>query len=253
MMPGRRPRSLLLDPAGFYVESRPMHGEVRPNLAIEATIKAAAPYQILRSQRGSFVIYREDLMEKIKKRKGGYSILFVVDASSSMRSRKKMVMTKGLIASLLTEIYQRRDRMGLVTFRHTQSEILLPLTHNLIKAKKCLEKLPVGGKTPLAEGLALGLKALLQDRFQNPETTPLMIIISDGKPNLSMNDGDPLEETLAIANKIRQNKILSIFIDTEDNHLAFGYGPDIAWALNGIYLPMSQIIRKKGSKICTPE
>nr|HID57877.1 VWA domain-containing protein [Desulfobacterales bacterium] len=251
MMPGRRPRSLLDDPTGFYVESRPMNGEVRSNLAIEATIRTAAPYQMQRRRRKSFVIYREDFMEKIKKRKGGYSVLFVVDASSSMRGRKKMVMTKGLIVSLLTEIYQRRDRIGLVAFRHTQSEILLPLTHNIIKARRCLEMLPVGGKTPLAEGMALGLKALLQDRFRNPCAIPLMVIISDGKPNLSMNNDDPLEETLAVADRIRRNRILSIFIDTEDNPLAFGYGPDIAWALDGTYLTLSQIVQKQGSKICT--
>ena len=99
---------------------------------------------------------RDDLREKIKKKKGGYSVVFVVDASSSMGVQGRMSLVKGLLNAYLRECYLRRDRVALVAFRHQQSRLIQPFTGNLGRVRQSLRQLPLGGKTPLAEGLRLG-------------------------------------------------------------------------------------------------
>jgi magnesium chelatase subunit D len=156
-----------------------------------------------------------------------------------------MSLTKGLLGALFKEIRLRRDRLGLVAFRHGESRVLLPFTANPYRAIRTLEQVPIGGKTPLAQGLWLGLLSLRQEKFKNPEAAGVMVVVSDGKPNQSFLGGDPLEEALLVTKKVGQSGIPFIFIDTDENPLAFGYGPDLARAARGIYRTRSSMIRKK--------
>jgi magnesium chelatase subunit D len=160
-----------------------------------------------------------------------------------MRGQGRMTLAKGLLQAYLKESYLRRDRVGLVAFRHDRSRLVLPLTPNMRRAERVVAQLPVGGKTPLAEGMALGLRALLQERYRNPDTDTIMVLVSDGKPNLSLHGGDPLDEALMVAERVAQNRTTLVFIDTEDDPLAFGYGPQVAQAAGGVYRTMASLIR----------
>jgi len=214
------------------------------DLALDATIKAAAQYQKIRHGKNRFTIAPRDLHLRLRERRARHAVLILIDASASMRGQGKMIRVKGLAHSFMEAIYRRRDRIAVAAFRHKQTELVLPFTHNLIKAKQCLNTLPVGGKTPLADGLILAFKTLQRQHYQDPLIIPVLLIFSDGKPNVSAAGHDPLDETLNVSDRIRRNRIQSIFIDTEPNPLAFGYGPDIAYALGGLYINMGRLLMR---------
>lgn len=241
-MPGRRRRRLVHSGMGAAVQSRSFDPGKREDLDLLGTLLTAA--RRLSGGSGTpeaFRLLPSDLRRKIRERRTAYALVFVVDASSSMRNRDRIQTAKGMLSRFLRESYIRRDRVGLVAFRHDLSSLVLPLTSNIFRAERAVEDLPVGGRTPLAEGMALGLRALLRERSRDPESVPVMIIVSDGKPNQSLYGGDPLEEALSVAARVARNKTALVFIDTEDDPLAFGYGPDLARAGSGVYRTMTSL------------
>jgi magnesium chelatase subunit D len=215
------------------------------DIALWATIKAAFRRPEFKRRQRPLPLSPEDLREKIRERRPGYSVAFVVDASSSMRVRDRVSLVKGLLRGYLKECYLGRDRVALVSFRHQQSQLLTPFTGNIGRAQKTSDLLPVGGKTPLAEGLRLAFRALVRERFQHPRTEPVIVLFSDGKPNLSFSDLDPVDEAFQVAAGLRRNGITLVVIDTEDNPLAFGYGPAIARKAGGTYRRMIDLVRRK--------
>jgi Mg-chelatase subunit ChlD len=204
--------------------ARPLTG--RPDdIAFDATLRAAAPYQKRRAaqrQHLAFAIHRSDLQRKVRVRKSANLILFVVDASWSMAVAERMSATKGAILSLLTDAYQRRDRVGLVVFQKDRALTVLPPTNSVQLAQRALADIPVGGKTPLSAGLTLALETFTQERFTHPDVLPLMILLTDGAGNVSMGNQPPLEEAYAIADRIQEADIRSVVVNME--HAAFDQG-----------------------------
>ncbi len=150
-------------------------------------------------------------------------ILFVVDASWSMAVAERMQATKGAIMSLLTDAYQRRDRVGLVVFQKDDAHVVLPPTSSVELAKKALAEIPVGGKTPLAHGLTLAFRVITQELRTHPELSPLMILLTDGAGNVSMTDAlPPQEEAYRAASLIRETDARAVVINME--HAAFDQG-----------------------------
>lgn len=175
--PTRTPRK-----SGRYVRSTPVRRN--DDLAFDATIRAAAPYQVRRERKGVAIRIEEaDIREKVRERKTGNLLLFVVDASGSMGNRL-MSETKGAVLSLLLDAYQKRDKVGLVAFRETSAEVLLPPTNSIELAKKLLEDLPTGGKTPLIHGLMMGYQVIKNHLRKDHQSSPLMVLISDYRPNV---------------------------------------------------------------------
>jgi magnesium chelatase subunit D len=226
------------------ISSGPFSGTSLTEVAFLSTVKAACGRSGFERLRKPLRFIREDLRQKIKKKKGGYSVVFVVDASSSMGVHGRMSLVKGLLNAYLRESYLRRDRVALVAFRHQQSQLIQPFTGNLGRVRKALRLLPLGGKTPLAEGLRLGFRALAQERFKYPRSGQVLVLVSDGKPNLSFSGLDPLDEALQTAAWLRRNGIAFVFIDTESNPLAFGYGPAIARKAGGVYRTLVDLLKK---------
>ncbi|MFA5238063.1 MAG: magnesium chelatase subunit D family protein, partial [Methanoregula sp.] len=146
-----------------------------PDIALDATIRAAAPHQLERTGSLAIKIETSDLREKVRERKMGNTVLFVVDASGSMGAQQRMTAVKGAILSLLIDAYQKRDRVGLVVFRGQGAEVLLPPTSSVELARKYMQTLPVGGKTPLAHGLARGFEVIQRELMINHHTIPKMI------------------------------------------------------------------------------
>ena len=215
---------------GRYIQSRPANGS--NDIAFDATVRCAAPYQIYR-QRGNLAlaITAEDLQRKVRVRRAANLILFVVDASWSMAAAERMAATKGAIMSLLQDAYQRRDQVGLVVFQRDKARVVLPPTSSVELAKRALQDIPVGGKTPLSSGLLLAYRVCKRELRRNPEVMPLMIILTDGAGNVSMTDLPAHDEALKIANLIRRSHIRSVVINMEHASFDRGLAQQLADAL----------------------
>lgn len=225
---GRRSRTRTERKRGRYIQARPAR-EKNPDLAFDATLRAAAPYQKRRKgereESGlAFSIKRQDLQEKVRVRLTANLVIFLVDASWSMAVAERMAATKGAILSLLTDAYQRRDRVGLVVFQKDRANLILPPTNSVQLAQRALQDIPVGGKTPLSAGLFLAYEVIKREQITHPDVLPLMIVLTDGAGNVSMTGGDisPQDEAHQLADQIANEGIRSVVINME--HAAFDQG-----------------------------
>ncbi|UCD83405.1 MAG: magnesium chelatase subunit D family protein [Deltaproteobacteria bacterium] len=248
---GRRSQTETRLKSGRYVRST----AVRRNddLAFDATLRAAAPHQRHRRTEGLAVaIDSEDIREKIRERRAGNLLVFVVDGSGSMGTRL-MSGTKGTIMSLLLEAYQKRDKVSMVTFKGKGAEVLLPPTNSIELAKRLLEDMPTGGKTPLCHGLIAGYELIAQHLRKEPNTLPLMIIVTDGRANVGLHRegvyegglfGKIYEEIYRFAEIIRSEKrIKTMVIDTEEKKLgSFGRAQTLSETLNAKYYLLQDLI-----------
>jgi magnesium chelatase subunit D len=216
---------------GRYVQSRPANGQ-SDDIAFDATFRYAAPHQIHRQSGNlALAIADEDLQRKVRVRRAANLVLFVVDASWSMAAAERMVATKGAIMSLLNDAYQRRDQVGLVVFQKDEARLVLPPTSSVELAKKALQDIPVGGKTPLSSGLLLAYRVCQRELRRNPEVMPLMIILTDGAGNVSMTDLPAQDEALKMADRIQRSHIRSVVINMEHASFDRGLAQDLADAL----------------------
>jgi len=170
----------------------------------------------------AFAVKPGDYMKKVRVRKAANLILFLVDASWSMAVAERMSATKGAILSLLTDAYQRRDRVGLIVFQKNLATLVLPPTSSVMLAETALENIPVGGKTPLSAGLMMSYETLRKEKLLHPEVMPLLIVLTDGAGNVSIGFSSPQEEAYNIANLIASENIHSVVINME--HAAFDQG-----------------------------
>jgi len=240
---GRRTQTHSDRKRGRYVRARPATGKTS-DLAFDATFRAAAPHQIERQEqrrRVAFAIQPADFQSKVRVRKASNLILFVVDASWSMAVAERMSATKGAILSLLTDAYQRRDRVGLVVFQKDRALTVLPPTSSVQLAQKALADIPVGGKTPLSAGLQLALETFLQEKQLHPDVMPLMIVLTDGAGNVSMGNLPPQEEAHRVAERIAEADVRAVVINME--HAAFdqGLAQGLADHLGGPCYTLSQL------------
>ncbi|MER5718161.1 putative cobaltochelatase [Streptomyces sp. NPDC002132] len=177
--------------AGRRSRARTEHGRTtgarRPRgaltkLHLAATVQAAAPHQHARARSGpGLVVRRDDLRQATREGREGNLVLFVVDASGSMAARQRMSAVKGAVLSLLLDAYQRRDKVGLVTFRGSGAEVALPPTSSVDAAAARLEALPTGGRTPLGAGLLKAHDVLRVERLRDPARRPLVVVVTDGR------------------------------------------------------------------------
>lgn len=241
---GRRSKTRTKSKAGRYVDSAMPKGNLE-DLAFDATIRAAAPFQCRRKKESesqhALIIEKCDLREKVRETKMGNLIMFVVDASGSMAAQERMTATKGAILSLLLDAYQRRDRVGLIAFRKNCAELVLPPTNSVELAQRCLSVLPTGGRTPLAHGLKTGLETIRDCMRRDKEAIPLLALISDGRANVNLYGGDPVEEAKSVARAIKTEGIRSIAIDTERDFLTFGLVNQICTEMGGKYLRLEEL------------
>jgi magnesium chelatase subunit D len=211
---GKRSASQTADRRGRYVRAEP---KAKVNdLAIDATVRAAAPMQKDRGRLAGerLKLEREDLRQKVRERKVGNLIVFVVDASASMDAEQRMAATKGAILSLLQDAYVRRDRVAVVIFKNRTAEVVLRPTSSVSLARRRLEKLSVGGTTPLTHGLMAGYKVVKTELLRDPTIRPLLVLISDGRGNISMFKEEPLVEAQKVAALIASEDIDALVIDS---------------------------------------
>lgn len=227
---------------GRYVRSTAAHGN--NDLALDATLRVAAPHQRRRRPQNVAVAIRAtDLRAKVREKQTGQLILFVVDASGSMGARQRMTETKCAILSLLLDAYQKRDKIGLVTFRDSTAEVLLPPTNSVELGQKMLRDLPVGGTTPLAAGLLKANDLVSRCLRKNPGVAPLLILITDGKSNVSLSGDKPLVEALQAGEIIgRNDKVKSMVVDVEKKRrVTFGITRELAWMMDADFYRLEEL------------
>lgn len=205
---------------------------------LPATIRAAAPHQTRRGRTNRILFEHSDLQRAETEGREANLLLFCVDASGSMAARKRMQEVKTAVLSLLLDAYQRRDRIGLVSFRGNAAELLLPPTHSVEIAARRLAELPHGGRTPLAEGLWRAAETLRLEKIRDPRRRPLLIILTDGRATA----GDqPLARAYTIAERMGQTGLDALVVDCENGRFRMGLARTLADRMNAQYLHLAEV------------
>lgn len=238
---GKRTKVKANSSKGRYVKYKTPKGKVK-DIAFDATFRISACNQKNRDKNGlAICIKAEDIREKIREKHTGATILLAVDASGSMGAKRRMGAVKGAVLSLLKDAYQKRDNIGIVAFRKDKAEILLNITRSVDLAQKCLRELPTGGKTPLAAGLYTSYQVLKAEKIKNPDSLQYLVVISDGKANVSLETESPLEDAFNLGIKIRNEGIKTMVIDTEKNYIEYGFAKELAEKMDSEYIKINQI------------
>ena len=241
---GRRNVTITDSSAGRYVRSRLPEGKAT-GLALDATLRAAAPHQMSRRERtdssNAVLIEPQDIRDKVRESKSGSLVLFVVDASGSMGAQRRMVAVKGAVMSLLLDAYQRRDRVGMISFRGTSASLLLPPTNSVDLAQVHLQEMPTGGRTPLSSGLFKALEIIESERIKDRDVMPLVVLLSDGRGNVAIGSDSPLDEAYSAAGIIGEDKIPSVVVDTESGFIKLGMVQPVADAMGAQYLKLEDL------------
>jgi magnesium chelatase subunit D len=234
--------------AGRRSRARTEHGRTtgarRPRgtltrLHLAATVQAAAPHQRARGRSGpGLVVRRDDLRQATREGREGNLVLFVVDASGSMAARQRMSAVKGAVLSLLLDAYQRRDKVGLVTFRGAAADVALPPTSSVDAAAARLETLPTGGRTPLAAGLLKAHEVLRVERLRDPARRALMVVVTDGRAT-----GGP--EPVALAGRAARlfaaEGVACVVVDCESGPVRLGLAGQLAGELGGTAVTLDEL------------
>ena len=238
---------------GRYFSAVPAaDGSNHKRIAIDATLRAAAPYQRIRralgnprpedpgetsraSQPGTanrafkngeheqrVIIKPVDLRVKKLKHRSGALFIFLVDTSGSM-ALGRIGHAKGVMIRMLRQAYLNRDRVALIAFRGTAVEVLLEPTSSIELVRRAIESMPAGGGTPLAAGLG-GSIALAERANKKMPGRTMLLVFTDGRVNVPLrrlgssgkNERDPVirAELQLIGQQLGRSGIKTVVIDT---------------------------------------
>ncbi len=239
---GRRAMTESGDASGRYAGSRIPDGKTS-DIAFDATIRAAAPYQTTRD-RGDLAISieKQDIRRKVRERRSGCTILFLVDASGSLGVRRRMAAVKGAVLSMLRDSYVKRDRIGMMAFRRDTAELILPPTRSVEYSYRKLEELPTGGKTPLGEALVTVGEFMTSYSRSHPGESCYIVLITDGRANVPLRDGaDANEEVLKLASDMSIPQVRWVVIDASTGYIRFDNARRLAEELCGTYFRLEDL------------
>jgi magnesium chelatase subunit D len=260
---GKRDEKVFSRKRGKYSRAR-LPRDDSFDVALDATLRASAGSARTRKAR-SLKVEPEDLREKIRRHRSPYAIAFVLDNSASLHAQATVNRTKGVALELLKHAHQKNDKVGLVAFRHHShgfdAAVLLPLTKSLDLAARRLADISISGVTPLPDAIHKAHKMLQQERLKYRNTLPVMIIITDGLPNIPlhskgkiahvgwgrfMKGWNPYKDVVMLCQRLKRDGIATIVVDTEPRGslAAHNHCKEMASASQGTYLTLSRLTRK---------
>jgi len=228
-------RSLAEGGSGKLTGARPPAGRLQ-SLHLTATLRAAAPHQLARgrSPYNGLVLRQQDLREAVREGREGNLVVFLVDASGSMAARQRMSAVKGAVLSLLTDAYQRRDKVAVISFRGAEAELVLPPTHSVDAGARRLADLRTGGRTPLSAGLMRTVELLRVEAVRDRARRALVVVVTDGR-----HTHGPAPE-LAAAHLMRMGAAC-VVVDCESGPVRLGLAQALGAQLGGISLRLEQL------------
>ncbi|MEV4657250.1 VWA domain-containing protein [Micromonospora sp. NPDC049301] len=235
-VPGRRSRART--GRGRTTGARVPAGRVGA-LHLPATVRAAAPQQAARGRvTGPLRLRPDDVREAVREGREGNLVLFVVDASGSMGARQRMTAVKDAVLALLTDAYQRRDKVAVVAFRGAGARTLLPATSSVLAASTRLAELPTGGRTPLAEGLLAAADLLRVERLRDPKRRPLVLVVTDGRATAGTR---PLDRAAGAAAVLAAAGAPCVVVDCETGPVRLHLARRLATQLDAPHHPLDQM------------
>ncbi|MFF4874577.1 magnesium chelatase subunit D family protein [Micromonospora sp. NPDC000668] len=226
-VPGRRSRART--GRGRTTGARVPAGRVGA-LHLPATVRAAAPHQAARGRlTGPLRLRPDDVREAVREGREGNLVLFVVDASGSMGARQRMTAVKDAVLALLTDAYQRRDKVAVIAFRDAGARTLLPATSSVLAASTRLAELPTGGRTPLAEGLLAAADLLRVERLRDPKRRPLVLVVTDGRATAGRR---PLDRAAGAAAVLAATGAACVVVDCESGPVRLNLANRLALQLH---------------------
>jgi len=238
---GRRHQTVSDDHRGRHVRSVKAGCATAVDMALGATIREAAVHQQSRDGSLAINIDSADVMKKVRKRKAGASIVLCVDASGSMGAAERMEAARAAALGLLVDAYQRRDRVGLVSFRGEGTDIVMAPTASLELAQLKLRTMPAGGATPLAAGLLKSLELLEAEVKRDPQVIPWLVVLTDGRANVGLSGGLGSEDARAVGVKIKTAKLNTIVFDVGTGPKVVSGALEIARITGGEYIRLSNL------------
>lgn len=247
-VPGRRSAGRSSGRGRVVGAERPGPDAAGRVIHLPATLRAAAPHQASRrveppredapSESPAIRLHPADLRTAVRRDREGNLVLFAVDASGSMAARARMAAVKGAVLSLLLDAYQRRDKVGLVTFRGAAAEVALPPTGSVEAAAARLRALPTGGRTPLAAGFLAAYDVVRRSRLRDPRRRPLLVLVTDGR---ATGGTTALADARSAADFLAAQGIASVVVDCESGPVRLGLAAELAARLGGEHVPMSTL------------
>lgn len=255
---GRSKNVIFSNDRGRYIKPVMPKGNVM-RLAVDATLRTAAPYQKARRDRAiaagevpkKVYVEKSDMRAKKLARKSGALIIFLVDASGSM-ALNRMNAAKGAALSLLEDAYQSRDMVSIIPFRGDAAEVLLPPSRSIAMARNRLDTMPCGGGSPLAHGLSLAARVGINAMSSGDVGRVMVVCLTDGRANISINksNGEPeyigpeaikptaedlQEEVDDMAGRLYAAGMNLLVIDTENKFVSSGTAEKLAQKALGKY------------------
>ncbi|WP_323178413.1 VWA domain-containing protein [Micromonospora lupini] len=247
-VPGRRSRART--GRGRTTGARVPAGRVGA-LHLPATIRAAAPHQALRGRlAGPLRLRPDDVREAVREGREGNLVLFVVDASGSMGARQRMTAVKDAVLALLTDAYQRRDKVAVIAFRGAGARTLLPATSSVLAASTRLAELPTGGRTPLAEGLLAAVDLLRVERLRDPKRRPLVLVVTDGRATAGTR---PLDRAAAAAKVLAATAAPCVVVDCETGPVRLHLAARLATQLQAPHHQLNDVAQVSTGPATSPD
>jgi magnesium chelatase subunit D len=234
--PANGRRSPMVGLRGRITGAEPV-GTAVTDLAVTATAVAVATR---RAETGTTLLHADDIRQARRETKAGNLLIFLVDASGSMGATDRIEAAKGAVLGLLTDAYQRRDRVALISMRGERAEVALQPTASGEIARTRLVDLPIGGTTPLADGLTVALK-MATAPGNDPGRAPLLIMLTDGRATYSSDGQDPLHAACTVATEIARRAVDAVVIDAETGSPRLGLAAELAQAMGATYLHIDHL------------
>ncbi|WP_405361671.1 putative cobaltochelatase [Kitasatospora sp. NBC_00085] len=223
---------------GHTIRARRPQGRLA-RLHLSATLQAAAPHQVARGRASrALLLQKDDFREQVRQGRESNLVLFVVDASGSMAARQRMTAVKGAVLSLLMDAYQRRDKIGMITFRGASAELALPPTSSVEVGAARLESLPTGGRTPLAAGLLRAHEVLRVERMRDPHRRPLLVVVTDGR---ATGARDAVAQSRRAAGLLAAQGVASVVLDCESGPVRLGLARTLAAQLGASAVTLDEL------------